>query len=205
MITTKNKVGLLHSIDDQPSLIEKENIYWHKDGLLHRNNDLPSIIMNNGDKYWHINGVPSRLDISLPYVEMSNGNKEYRLEDGGKRIIGLREEEWFNKDDYSHREDGPSYVSYYENNNVYSEKYYLNGILHREDGPAVIFYYSNGKIKYEQYYLNGKKHRGDGPAWIKYDGNRRIEFEDYYLNGVQYFKKDYLEKIKQLNSCNKMS
>jgi antitoxin component YwqK of YwqJK toxin-antitoxin module len=76
---------------------------------------------------------------------------------------------------------------------------------HREDGPAFLHYYKNGNICTESYYINGKLHRKDGPAWIKYDGNRRIEFEDYYLNGVQYFKKDYLEKIKQLNSCNKMS
>jgi hypothetical protein len=66
------------------------DLYWYKDGLLHRDNDLPSIIIKSGAKYWHINGVPSRLDISLPYIEMSNGDKYYKLNDGGKKIIGHR-------------------------------------------------------------------------------------------------------------------
>jgi hypothetical protein len=51
METTKNKFGLLHSYDDQPSIIDNRDLYWHKDGLLHRDNDMPSIIMNNCDKY----------------------------------------------------------------------------------------------------------------------------------------------------------
>jgi hypothetical protein len=29
--------------------------------------------------------LPSRSDISLPYAEMSNGEKHYKLEDGGKK------------------------------------------------------------------------------------------------------------------------
>jgi hypothetical protein len=49
MITTKNKIGLLHSIDDQPSLID-----------------------DNGDKYWHINGVAFRLDIDFQIFDLSN-------------------------------------------------------------------------------------------------------------------------------------
>jgi hypothetical protein len=44
MITTKNKFGLLHSLDDKPSLIDNGDLYWHKDGKLHGDNDLPSII-----------------------------------------------------------------------------------------------------------------------------------------------------------------
>jgi hypothetical protein len=85
MIFIKNKLGLLHSLDDKPSLIDNGDLYWHKDGKLHGDNDLPSIIMNNGDKYWHINGVPSRLDMSLPYLEKYDGKKYYMLEDGGKK------------------------------------------------------------------------------------------------------------------------
>jgi hypothetical protein len=65
MITTKNKFGLLHSYNDKPSLIDDE-----------------------GNKYWHINGLPSRLDMSLPYIEKSDGEKHYILENGGYKIIG---------------------------------------------------------------------------------------------------------------------
>jgi hypothetical protein len=129
METTKNKFGLLHSIDDQPSLIDDEgNTFWHKDGRFHRDNDLPAIIMNNGDKYWYINGVPNRLDISLPYIEMSNGYKEYRLENGGHKTISHLKEEWFDKDNLLHREDGPAYIFYGKNRNIEYETYYLNNI-----------------------------------------------------------------------------
>jgi hypothetical protein len=178
METTKNKFGLLHSIDDQPSIIDKGDLYWHKDGLLHRDNDMPSIIMNNCDKYWHINGIPSRLDISLPYIEMSNGEKHYILENGGKKIIGKLREEWFNKNNEYHREDGPAYI-YYNN--------------------------KNGNLKYENYYINGKKHRENGPAEIWYNKNGNIEIEEYFLNNIFYLKENYLEKIKVFNFCNKMS
>jgi hypothetical protein len=176
METTKNKFGLLHSIDDKPSFIDDEgNKYWHKDGKLHRDNDMPSIIMNNGNKFWYINGVPSRSDISLPYIEMSNGYKEYRLENGGHKTISHLKEEWFDK----------------------------NSDYHREDGPAYIRYNENGNIKYEAYYLNGKGYRKNGPATIRYYENGNIQCEYYYLNENCYSKKDYLEKIKELNSCNK--
>jgi hypothetical protein len=183
MITTKNKFGLLHSLDDKPSIIDNGDLYWHKDGLLHRDNDLPSIIMNNGNKYWHINGEPSRSDISLPFIEKSDGEKHYRLKDGGYKIISLLREDWFNKKDKRHREDGPAYTAYYENGNIKYEDYYLNGKQHREDGPADIGYYENGNIKYEAYYLNGKIHKEDGPAYIEFFKSGKISFEEYRLNG----------------------
>jgi hypothetical protein len=109
---------------------------------------LPSIIIKSGAKYWHINGVPSRSDISLPYIEMSNGYKEYRLENGGHKTISHIKEEWFDKNSDYHREDGPAYIRYNENGNIDLE---------------------------------------------------------YYLNEKYYSKKDYLKKIKELKSCNKMS
>jgi antitoxin component YwqK of YwqJK toxin-antitoxin module len=231
METTKNKFGLLHSLDDKPSLIDNGDLYWHKDGKLHGDNDLPSIIMANGDKYWHIYGIPSRLDISLPYIEKSDGYKEYRLENGGKRIFSNLREKWLDKnnrlnrengpavieyyknrniqyEDYFingeyHREDGPAVIEYYENGNIKSEEYYLYEQLHREDGPSYIKYYENGNVEYERYFLNGNPHRENGPANISYYENGNVEYERYFLNGIQYSKEDYLEKIKEINFCNK--
>jgi hypothetical protein len=257
MITTKNKFGLLHSLNDQPSLIDdignkywhkagkihRENdqpsiidngdLYWYKDGLLHRDNDLPSIIIKSGAKYWHINGVPSRLDISLPYIEVSNGYKEYRLENGGHKTISYLKEEWFDKDGEFHREDGPAITIYYESGNVFIERYFhkgkktrtsgpseinyhkignivyeeytLNNKLHKEDGPARISYYSNGNTENENYFLNNKQHRLNGPALIFKNENGNITYKEYWINGSFYYEKDYLEKIKELKSCNKMS
>jgi antitoxin component YwqK of YwqJK toxin-antitoxin module len=205
MKTTKNKFGFLHSFDDQPSLIDNGDLYWQKNGVLHRENDLPSIIIKSGAKYWHINGVPSRLDISLPYIEMSNDYKEYRLENGGHKTISHLKEEWFDKNSDYHREDGPAYIRYNENGNIKYEAYYLNGKGYRKNGPATIRYYENGKIEFEGYYLNGKEHREDGPAETWYYANGNIQSEKYYLNEKYYSKEDYLKIIKSFKSCNKMS
>jgi hypothetical protein len=49
---------------------------------------------------------------------MSDGYKEYRLENGGKKIIGKLREEWFNKNGRLHREDGFASIYYYENGNI---------------------------------------------------------------------------------------
>jgi antitoxin component YwqK of YwqJK toxin-antitoxin module len=178
MIFIKNKLGLLHSIDDKPSLIDDDdNKYWHKDGRLHRDNDLPAIIMGNGDKYWYINGAPSRLDnIDLPYIEMSNGDKYYRLENGGYKKISKRREDWFNKNNEYHRDNEPAVIDYYENGNIKDKAYCINGNFHRENDYALITYFKNGDI----------------------------EYQCYYLNGVPYSKENYLKTIKAFKSCNKI-
>jgi antitoxin component YwqK of YwqJK toxin-antitoxin module len=204
MITTKNKFGLLHSVNDKPSLIDDEgNKFWHKDGRLHRDNiDLPYIEMSNGDKYYKLNYEGDYKIINHLHEEWFNKDNEWHKEDGPAVICYDCNGDIISK---SYREDGPAEMQYYENRNIKIEIYYKNGDLHREDGPAVIFYYSNGKIKYEQYYLNGKKHRGDGPAHIYYYENGNIKAEYYYLNGLAYYKKDYLEQTKDLKSFNKMT
>jgi hypothetical protein len=204
MITTKNKFGLLHSYNDKPSLIDDE-----------------------GNKYWHINGLPSRLDMSLPYIEKSDGEKHYILENGGKRIISHLIERWLDKDNKFHKNNGPADIEYYENGNIKYLYYYLNGKLHNKDGPADIEYYKKGNIEREYYYLNGKlhrnndpadiwyyydgniqhknyylngyKHREDGPAYIVYDQNGNIKHEAYYINGILYSKEEHLDKTKKLN------
>ena len=50
--------------------------------------------------------------------------------------------------------DNPK-ITYYDNGNISSEQYFLNGKYHRENGPAIIRYYQDGKIEHESYYLNG--------------------------------------------------
>ena len=50
-----------------------------------------------------------------------------------------------------HRLDGPSWIGYYENGQIYFETWYLNNKLHRLDGPAYIEYYENGQICHEQW------------------------------------------------------
>jgi antitoxin component YwqK of YwqJK toxin-antitoxin module len=210
MITTKNKFGLLHSIDDKPSLID-----------------------DDGHQYWHINGALNRSDITLPFIKKSNGESHYRLENGGYKITRNLEEKWLNKNNMLHRKDGPAWVSYHDNENIKYESYFingklnnidgpairryydnrniefegysLNGKLHRKDGPSSVSYYENGNIKNEEYLLDGYYHRENGPAYIEYYENGNILSELYYLNDSEYSKEDYLEQIKELKSCNKMT
>lgn len=54
-----------------------------------------------------------------------------------------------------HRENGPAYTIYNENNNIIYETYWVEGIRHREDGPALIRYSDNGIIFEVEYYVNG--------------------------------------------------
>jgi hypothetical protein len=49
------------------------------------------------------------LEILL-LIEMSNGEKHYKLNNCGKRIISKRKKEWINKYNQWHREDGPAYI-----------------------------------------------------------------------------------------------
>jgi hypothetical protein len=132
MIATKNKFGLLNSYNDQPSLIENGNLYWHKDGLLHRDNDLPSMIMNNGDKYWYTNGNIGRLNECLPYIEKTNGDKYYLTNKFGcYKIISHLNEIWFNKNNEYHREDGPAYKVFDKYGILKYKYWYTNGKLER--------------------------------------------------------------------------
>ena len=84
-----------------------------------------------------------------------------------------------------HREDGPAYISYHENGNKKYEGYYINGEYHRIDGPAIIAYYINGNKQGESYYINGKNHRADDPAIIQYYENGNVNWELYcnYMHG----------------------
>jgi hypothetical protein len=84
-----------------------------------------------------------------------------------------------------HREDGPAVI--YEDE---SKKYwYKNGKMHKEDGPAVIYKDESKKF----WYKKGKMHREDGPAVEWANGDK-----EWYLEGIQYTKKEFNNKIKEL-------
>ena len=95
-------------------------------------------------------------------------------------------------------------IEYYENGNISSEHYYLNGKYHREDGPAIISYYLNGQIQSEDYCLNGQYHREDGPAIIFYYRDGKIQYEDYYLNDIIYATSDSISFKEDLEKYHVM-
>ena len=81
-----------------------------------------------------------------------------------------------------HREDGPAVIVYYENGNIKSEEYYIDGERHREDGPTQISYYSDGLISEVSYFLNGIRHRDQAPAIQTFYNNGKKSSELYYIN-----------------------
>jgi antitoxin component YwqK of YwqJK toxin-antitoxin module len=89
---------------------------------------------------------------------------------------------------------------YYDNGQIYSEGYYLDGILHNTNGPALKYWYDHGQIGSEKYYINGKYHNPNGPAlkyWNEEDG--KIRSECYFLNGIELTKEEFDNRT---NPCN---
>jgi len=74
----------------------------------------------------------------------------------------------------------------------------INGLTwHREDGPAY-YSYDNNNIRYVAYYINNIKHRLDGPAGIFYDMDGNIIQEAYYIDGIEYTKDNYHKELLKL-------
>jgi len=56
----------------------------------------------------------------------------------------------------------------------------------------VVDYYENGNIFTEQYFLNGKCHKTNGPSYKRWDKNGNIDRESYYINGNMCRESDYI-------------
>ena len=112
--------GKLHSLNDQPAIVDSNgNKLWYKYGKLHRR-DLPAAEYTNGDKEWYWHDELHR-DCDLPAVIRANDSFWY----------------WHGK---LHREnDQPAIIS------AEGVKYWCwNNGLHRDcDLPAIEF--ANGK------------------------------------------------------------
>ena len=71
--------GRLHSIDDQPAIINIHECvcnYWYKYGKKHRGGDLPAYVNTDGSKAYYWNGLYHRDD-NLPAIEFANGEKAW--------------------------------------------------------------------------------------------------------------------------------
>jgi antitoxin component YwqK of YwqJK toxin-antitoxin module len=85
-----------------------------------------------------------------------------------------------------HREDGPAFNWYYDDNRPSSQEWYVHGIKHRDDGPAKITYYPLGTLKSEKWYINGSLYRENGPAQIEYFPDGTVESEYWRPSGVRF-------------------
>lgn len=98
-----------------------------------------------------------------------------------------KSEIYFNKVGQIHRANGLAAVYYYNNGNVRSQSYIINGRHSNKNGPAYIQYYESGGIKQEEYKVDGKLHRdGDQPALIFYNEDGEITGERWWKNGTAW-------------------
>jgi hypothetical protein len=77
----------------------------------------------------------------------------------------------------------PTTVKYYENGQIQSQRWFLNGKHHNENGPAIIWYYENSQIKSKHWIVNGEYHNENGHAYIYYYENGQIEYQSWHING----------------------
>ena len=99
-----------------------------------------------------------------------------------------------------HREDGPAYQTWFENGQKRAKYYYIDGKINRVDGPAFQNWYENGQQESEQYIINDLLHREDGPAYQEWSENGQLKHEEYYIDGDDYKRENWLEELKKMNS-----
>jgi hypothetical protein len=85
-----------------------------------------------------------------------------------------------------HNENGPAFIEYYENGKIQSQRWYINGKYHNENGPAIIWYYKNGQIQYQYWYINELSHNENGPSIIFYYKNGQIEYQAWKINRIRH-------------------
>lgn len=85
-------------------------------------------------------------------------------------------------DNLYHNIKGPALITKFDN--IYHERYYINGLYDRKNGPANIIYQDNYKF-IEIYFFKNKKHRVNNPAEIQYYPNGNIWREYYWINDVR--------------------
>jgi len=119
-----------------------------------------------------------------------------KFEDGSIRYIMYR-----NNRGVPHREDGPSYESWYSNGNREMVEYIQDDIYTRLDGPAYQHFNINGVALSTEYMVNGKVHREDGYAYIQLTQiTGKIRNKSYYLYDIELTQELFVKKLKEINS-----
>ena len=68
-------------------------------------------------------------------------------------------------------------ITYFQDGNIESKKYFVNGVLHREDGPAIVFSKNaNNVIRGydDEYYLNDKLISKSLKEYLEYVKNQKL-------------------------------
>jgi len=135
-----NKDGELHRNNDNPSVITKDVIMWHKNNKLHRKHNKPAIVRNSSQNSSDYNTYFQNLQECI-----------------GNMHFGFPKEEYF-VDGLRHRDFDLPAVFFDKNHSIW----YKDGLIHRDNNkPALIngdflFFYKNG-IKYKEEVVYGNK------------------------------------------------
>jgi antitoxin component YwqK of YwqJK toxin-antitoxin module len=70
------------------------------------------------------------------------------------RYQGEKKLEIWLENDVLHRVAAPARIQF-KNDKITNEAYFKNGVRHREDGPAIIEYFEDGNIASCEYWLDG--------------------------------------------------
>lgn len=90
----------------------------------------------------------------------------------------------YSQSGFRHNVNGPAYIEWYRNGQIYHIEYWQNGVIHSclYDGIAYMNWYSTGQIYRISYLQNGKYHNLDGPAIIECHNSQICQIE-YWQNG----------------------
>lgn len=104
---------------------------------------IQKIQQSNLKEYFN-NNRPNKKDFTSPSVLVFDESKS------------LIHEIWY-KEGFPHRDNLPSFISYYPKTKIIKKiAYYYKGHCHKDDGPAVVYYSTDGEITLEQFWLEGK-------------------------------------------------
>jgi len=83
---------------------------------------------------------------------------------------------------------------------------YIRLTLHDKDGEAAWQrFYPNGKIFYKIHWKDDKCHNLKEAARVWYNEKGKITHEFYYIEGVEYTKKEWQDKVKELKESKQIS
>lgn len=193
IITCYYKDGWLHSYNDKPAIIDREQevqrFVWYTNGL-HIRHKKPALVIKK-------NGV-----IKYQQWTTNEGVRVFRLYDNKSKI-------YFNRlTGQIHRDDGPAVVT------TRHSIWYKNEKIHNDFGPAVVLTETESKEKLldlkirpdmnlDDYYLSRTSPNSKDTYWFWdnnlyyfYKNNKNILCE-YYLDGQMTLKRDWKTKTRK--------
>lgn len=207
----------IHSVNDEPAVIDETDKTWYYKSQIHRGGDLPAVVSENWQTWYqhgnlHRDGdMPARIYTASGAQEWYQNGNLHRSGDMPAKIDMIGTQEWY-IDGKKHRDgDQPAVI---KTNGI--QMWYQRGMKHRDgDLPAIIdndiyrVWYKWNKIHRDgdlpaiitasckRWCINGKLHREDDkPAVIdEIEGEIHYYNDEYYLPPYRtWFIRKYLPR-----------